>query len=142
MSWGGMDGVQVAGLDRTYALHPAVTSVHSLPGLTADTASPRTPALSPGKGCSLFDPNKSSYRSLKWGVSCPPYTAEEGGGSQQGANPRCRCHHIHTPMVWAAENWRQSAGASDGHTEGQTDRWEDRDGKQRQRSPLPAGLRW
>ena len=45
--------MQEAGLDRTSVLHPALTSVHSLPGLTADTASPWTPALSLGKGCSL-----------------------------------------------------------------------------------------
>lgn len=47
----------------------------------------------PHSGEGLFSPVPSTqtraptYGSLKWGVSCPPDTAGEGGGRQQGANP-------------------------------------------------------
>ena len=101
----------------------------------------------PHSGEGLFSPVPSTQTRAPMAPSsgeCPVLltTQEREGDVSREQTHHRGPQHTHTPTVWAAENWRQSAGASDGHTERQTDRREDSSGKGRQRRPLPAVLRW
>ena len=123
--------MQEAGLDRTSGCHPSVTSVHES-SWTHWGHRTVSQALTPGKGCSLqcLRPKQELLRTAPSSGECPVLLTpqeREGDVSREQTHPRGP-KHTHTPTVWAAENRRQSAGASD-----DTQRDRQKGGQQRER---------